>query len=369
MQTTIIEELNHVPSQPFKIETIEQMSTYIEELQCNASNSIGSALNAQLQVIRYVNSPDLVNSTFDLLFKNLQISIRDASTEEEKHKIRELSQLMIHNYIFFANAKLEFSISRDKAAGQLILKDATRELLKSAVNVIKMGESSKNNINPGFDGNHKLEKNIDTNSIKSHNVNVRSGAAAPIVTGMAIVYVGAVVADFVGKITENGGIWDRTMDWTFAKLKNRKDKKNFILVVENIINKLDKYHHIIGKSNLMSDIIDRYSANITQLKTQQLKNEILVRSATYKPILFILTFLTCVTLLFVQAFVSGYNDIKGLVSDQTVTETSNNYPWLVVLITFALCYVWISLPKFRLKSKIQESENRYSLLSQKFMED
>lgn len=68
-----------------QISNLNEMSQYLENLQHNSSNSIANALSAQLQVIKFVNSPELVSSSFDLVFKHLQSSIQDLNTEQEKN--------------------------------------------------------------------------------------------------------------------------------------------------------------------------------------------------------------------------------------------------------------------------------------------
>lgn len=381
MENISTEIQQNTNQQILEIKSVDEMSNYLETLQYNSSSSVSNALNAQLQVIRYVSSPDLTNSTFDLLFKNLDLSLKSAENDVEKNKLRELAQLMIHNFIFFANAKLEYSISKNKEAGQQVLKDATRELLKSSVSVIKLGEGNsvtgksimddatkyigsgnKTNVNP-------LKMAGSTGVEKLGVAGIGTTAMAPVLTAAAVIYVGLVAADFIKKITEEGGIWDKAVDWTFAAFKNKTDKKNFIMTIDGIINKLDKYYSIIGKSNLMSDVIDRYSENLIKLKTQHLKDQAKWRGRIYKPSLVIVTILAAIVLSIVQLMNKGVNGVKNLISkDATIVETHYFYYWVGLISFVVLGYLWISIPKFQLNGKIKASEQRYKLLSQKFLE-
>lgn len=53
-------------------ETIEEVSDILSSLADKANQSIAYALTAQLQVIRYISSAELIGSTFDLLFNNVK---------------------------------------------------------------------------------------------------------------------------------------------------------------------------------------------------------------------------------------------------------------------------------------------------------
>lgn len=376
ISTEIQENTNQ---QVLEIKTVDEMNNYLESLQNNASSSVSNALSAQLQVIRYVSSPDLTNSTFDLLFKNLDLSLKSAESEDERSKMRELSQLMIHNYIFFANAKLEYSITKNKEAGKEVLKDATRELLKSSATVIRLAEEKigdlKNLIPTG-------NKGVDTTNspLKIAGTSVRdmagmagtagtATAMAPIATAAAVVFVALVAADFIEKITKKDGIWDKAVDWAFAAAKNKRDKENFILTIDGIINKLDKYFYIIGKSNLMSDIIDRYSGNLIILKTKHLEDHAKMRSSIYKPTLVIVSIIGAIALSIIQLVSKGFSGVKSLIiKDASIVETHYSYYWFGLLSFVILGYLWICIPKYQLNSKIRVAEKRYRMLSQKFLE-
>ncbi|WP_027377334.1 hypothetical protein [Kaistella palustris] len=381
ISTEIQENTNQ---QVLEIKTVDEMNNYLESLQDNASSSVSNALSAQLQVIRYVSSPDLTNSTFDLLFKNLDLSLKSAESEDERTRMRELSQLMIHNYIFFANAKLEYSITKNREAGKEVLKDATRELLKSSATVIKLAEENIKKLG-GKLGDHVTEKICENGksgvqmgdlprkfagaTTTMTGTSVTAGFIAPIATAAAVIFVALVAADFIEKITKQDGLWDKAVDWAFAAAKNKRDKENFILTIDGIINKLDKYFYIIGKSNLMSDIIDRYSGNLITLKTKHLEDHAKMRSSIYKPTLVIVSIIGAIALSIIQLVSKGFSGVKNLIiKDASIVETHYSYYWFGLLSFVILGYLWISIPKYQLNSKIRVSEKRYRMLSQKFLE-
>lgn len=191
----------------------------------------------------------------------------------------------------------------------------------------------------------------------------------PIATAAAVIFVALVAADFIEKITKKDGIWDKVVDWTFADVKNKRDKENFIVTIDGIINKLEKYYHLIGKSNLMSDVIDRYSENLITLKTKHLKDEAIKRSRIYKPTLVIVTIIIAIVLGIMQLINKGFSGVKNLIiKDAAVVESHYSYYWLGLLSFVILSYLWISIPKFQLNNKIKVSEKKYRMLSQKFLE-
>ena len=58
------------------ISSFEDLNSYLLELQRDASYSIESAINAQLAVIQYIQTPSLVTTTLDTLILNLKKSLK-----------------------------------------------------------------------------------------------------------------------------------------------------------------------------------------------------------------------------------------------------------------------------------------------------
>ena len=100
---------NSVQRRNVYVNSLEEFESTLRGLQKGASESLACALNAQLQVIQYIQSPKLVDSSFDLLFANLRKSIR-ATPRTQREFVRERAHLMMHNYIFFLQAKLDYMI-------------------------------------------------------------------------------------------------------------------------------------------------------------------------------------------------------------------------------------------------------------------
>ena len=82
------------------IKTIEDMANYLEELSQQANESVGAALQAQLQVIRYIQSPKLYASSFDLFFKNIKNALKYPDSPRMQTVNQERAAIMIQNYVF-----------------------------------------------------------------------------------------------------------------------------------------------------------------------------------------------------------------------------------------------------------------------------
>lgn len=81
-----------IPQQ--EIKTIQDMESFIEGLSEQANESAEAALKAQLQVIRYVQSPALYDSSFDMLFKNIKNALKYADSPQMEEMIRERATIL-----------------------------------------------------------------------------------------------------------------------------------------------------------------------------------------------------------------------------------------------------------------------------------
>jgi hypothetical protein len=126
-----------------EITTIEEFKNFLRELQSNASTSVEAALKAQLLMIQYVESSTLSDSAFDLLIENLRKALKYADSPTEKEILREKTQLIFHNYIFFLDAKLKYMADdRDKAARELLLQ-ASEQIFDVAVSIVSLATAVK----------------------------------------------------------------------------------------------------------------------------------------------------------------------------------------------------------------------------------
>jgi hypothetical protein len=138
MSYQLQKQSNSVQRRDVYVNSLEEFESTLRGLQKGASESLVCALNAQLQIIQYIQSPKLVDSSFDLLFSNLRKSIR-STPKDQREIVRERAQLMIHNYIFFLQAKLDYMIEDHSAVGKEVLIQATENIVTAAQELLQEG--------------------------------------------------------------------------------------------------------------------------------------------------------------------------------------------------------------------------------------
>lgn len=203
-----------------EITTIEEFKNFLRELQSNASTSVEAALKAQLLMIQYVESSTLSDSAFDLLIENLRKALKYADSPTEKEILREKTQLIFHNYIFFLDAKLKYMADdRDKAARELLLQ-ASEQIFDVAVSIVSLATA------------------IKSGSISSK-INSQSLAAQLTKT---------FDRNFIQKICAY-----------FSKTDNLINKYfELYRTISLAFNKLERHRKVIGKSLIISELIYRW---------------------------------------------------------------------------------------------------------------
>ena len=212
-----------------EISTLEEFKGHLKEvLQEDSSKSLENTLKAQLLVIQYIESPKLIDSSFDLLFANLRKAVKYSSDSVERDDIQEKAQLMIHNYIFFLQAKLDYMYDNQRKATREILEQATEKVIEGAMESIKQ-------VNP----------------------------ALPVPVNIAI-----VAKQIVGKFDRNfiQKIWGLIFGICEAERKNRELMETLSLLFDKFV----RYKHVIGKSDIIPGIIYRYGSAVVWYRNKEM---------------------------------------------------------------------------------------------------
>ena len=127
------------------INNIQEMTDFLEQLQESASNSIEEAVTAQLLVIKYIQAPTLVDTTFDTLLTCLSKALKYTQDDKEQERLREQFQLMIQNFIFFFDAKLRLKENQFDASTKELFEQAGEMLSKSIVSIANTVAASSGN--------------------------------------------------------------------------------------------------------------------------------------------------------------------------------------------------------------------------------
>lgn len=207
----------------YTISSLQEMSQWLNTLQKGASPAVREALNAQVNVIRFVQSPTLVDTTFDTLLYSLDKSLRVARNQEEVSGIREVFCLMVQNYVFFMDAKYQMEINKNREEGRQLFIEAGEML---------------------------------SNCIKDVALMAVGGADASAIANTTITNLFA---------PENGqggisGFLNRLFNYINQEDILFEQQQQFYVTIENIIIKLGEpdTQQLLGKSNLLAGTIKRY---------------------------------------------------------------------------------------------------------------
>lgn len=212
------------------IKTIEDMANYLEELSQQANESVGAALQAQLQVIRYIQSPKLYDSSFDLFFKNIKNALKYADSPRMQTVIQERAAIMIQNYVFFMNAKLQFEVE--------VNRDEYRELMEESCKML-------------------AESTAEVAAIA-----IPGGTVTK--TALKAALAKASVKMLTSKDDKGDNLFVKIHRWWTKDTRTKEKQGEFLQTMDTLTAKLYKHRGIIGKSDLIAGVIDRYSLDMAQ---------------------------------------------------------------------------------------------------------
>ncbi|MBD5584944.1 MAG: zinc ribbon domain-containing protein [Clostridia bacterium] len=230
-----------VLASPSEINTVEDMENYLQELSKHANESAEAALKAQLQVIRYAQSPELYDSSFDMLFKCIKNALKYAESPKMQEQIRERATILIQNYIFFMNARLQFEVAINRKQYNELMEEACNKLAESTAEVVESVLSSQNDSLKDTTDKDMDESVIMTKAITTTLKNLLNS-----------------------KDSNGDSLLARAYRWWTKETRTREKEGEFMQTVSMLTTKLYKQREIIGKSDLVAGIIERYAEGMTE---------------------------------------------------------------------------------------------------------
>lgn len=216
---------------PKEINSLEQMGAWLASLENGASVSVQEAVKAQMQVIQFIQSPTLVDTTLDTLILSLKKSLKKAANEDEKEHLRESFSIMIQNYVFFFDARMQYAINESKDEARQIFLQAGEMLSNSVKDVALMAVNGKKKVEVAAVVVHNL---FDTNDNKSA-----------------------------------FNLFNRIWKWWNKDKIIAEKREEFYITLYNICKKLGKYQPLIGESMLINGMIERYTPAIYNYVSEQ----------------------------------------------------------------------------------------------------
>lgn len=337
-----------------KAQNIQDVEVALQQIAETANESLAAALNAQIQVLRYVQSPKLYDSSFDLLFANVRKAIKMTDSSKERELIREKSVVMINNYIFFMQAKIDYDTAVQRSEYESLMEEA----------VLALGESVAD--------------------VATAAATAGTGTAAKAAMKQAVVN-SLMKEQAKGK----DGLLLKFMRWWNKDSALKQKQEEFVETIYSLIGKLAKNKKIIGKSDIIAGLIERYTEDIAEHYTQdewaivaysRKENEKRLRNHSGTSVLVIsaIAFLIWIWRVLSNAGTSVGNWFRKAENEVALTNYSNDiYLYLlgILVILILVCYIryWygnrsVSQLRQEATSKEEKIRNELSSIAQAFEE-
>jgi hypothetical protein len=119
------------------IDSVDSLTRYLQQLQPDASPSVVMALQSQLQMLKFIQSPTMTLMAIDNIMVCLHKGLQKAEHEEAKESLREVFTSLLQSFIFATEARLRYEIESNREESVRLLADAG-DLLMSSVSSTAM---------------------------------------------------------------------------------------------------------------------------------------------------------------------------------------------------------------------------------------
>lgn len=212
---------------PLQINTLEQMTDWVRQLQNEASGPALQALQSQLQVLRYVESPSMTSMALDNILVALHKSLKEAEEPRQRELLQETFASLLQSFVFMSEARLQHEIESNQKQTIQLLSEAGDFLANSVLQVTTL---------------------------------VATGGASAVVKGASTV---ARVMPVVNNVMTATGVQKsflgRLISAKGKKAEIEARKTNFYKSIEYMFDTLDRYAELIGRSIQIHGMLKRYA--------------------------------------------------------------------------------------------------------------
>ena len=120
------------------IDSVDSLNCYLQSLQADASPAVMMALQSQLQVLKYVQSPSMMLMVIDNIMHCLHKALKSAEDETTKENLKETFTTLIQSFIFAIEAKLRYEIDSAREESIQLLAEAGDLLMSSVTSTAMM---------------------------------------------------------------------------------------------------------------------------------------------------------------------------------------------------------------------------------------
>ena len=123
--------------QEIVIDSLSSMSSLLNSIKPKSSPAVVQALQCQLQILNFVQSPTMSGMVIDNMIMSLYKSLQMAS-EQEKQGLRDAFSSMIQSFVFFSEAQLRYEDANDQQEALKLLDNAGQFLSDSVMTVTNL---------------------------------------------------------------------------------------------------------------------------------------------------------------------------------------------------------------------------------------
>lgn len=296
-----------------EISTLPQFESFLNSTAASVATplAVKEMLNGQLQIIKVLQAPTLVDSSLSRIIDGLHHAQESCTDEEQKKMLRREFASMIENLIFFLDAKLQYELAQDEKMGLVFFENAgnlfmdnMRDIMLCSIQTFgTAGKVTATTIDQvgkdiliSFNGatSEVIQAvggtGVSTTTDENGNVTVSttpiSDAVATTIKDTAIHTndtinsnrgelgdeVSGHIDEWMGntsdivihnlfseqKKEERNKVLEAFFDLAHKKQKEQQLQQDFYETVCNTIEKLGRYQCLIGSSIVISEMIERY---------------------------------------------------------------------------------------------------------------
>lgn len=208
------------------IDSLDGLSNYLYALQPDASPAVTMALQSQLQVLQYVQSPTMTLMVVDNVMVMLHKALKSAESNEQREALRESFASLLQSLIFVTEARLRYEVDSNKEESVRLLADAGDMLMNSVSSTAMM--------------------------------------VVPIAAGVKVGKALPRMVNVLSGQNEQKGFLARLMMVKGKKAIIEEKKAEFDKTLNYIFDTLDSYAELIGPSIQLHGMLKRYADGLLE---------------------------------------------------------------------------------------------------------
>ena len=208
------------------IDSVDSLSCYLQSLQSDASPAVMMALQSQLSVLKYVQSPTMMLMAVDNIMLCLHKALKSAEDETTKENLKETFTSLLQSFIFAMEAKLRYEVDNAREESVQLLAEAGDLLMTSVTSTAMM--------------------------------------VVPMAAGQKVGHVLPKMVNVFAQNTEQKSFLGRLIMVKGKKALIEEKKAEFDKTLNYIFEELDNYSALVGPSIQLHGMLKRYADGLIE---------------------------------------------------------------------------------------------------------